>query len=380
MTSQEPSTSHSGLGELSASSCNLLEQYKGVVFEHPSLQRALSAVARGIAPGMPPQIVLLLGPSGVGKTTLVDALVRRFARSPSPVVKVTCPPVRGRQSYDFGKTHWKLLAKAVSDPFARDHRSPDAVAARLRAGSGGTDGVATVDEYRLGVLDMLRERGVRAVVLDEAQHMTRVASARTQADQLDVVKHAVDWTGVSHVVSGTYETSVMIASSEQVGRRSLVVHFPPYGSSDPADREAFSRIFGLLVGALPLSDTKRSWDELGRHLPDVYLYSAGCVGPLKDWLRRALYLALEREQDFVDWSLMRSCALSLEALSPMANAIREYRESRAPTLKDIADALAFDPTFSTPRSRSKVSPRPKPGKRSPARDRVGVPADRRESA
>ena len=377
------SSSESRDGPGSFSGCSVVEplkEYRRVVFEHPSLERVLFAVERGIAPGMPPQIVLLLGPTGVGKTTLIEALVRRFEGSPSPIVRVSCLPVLGRRGYDFGRPHWRQIAQAMSDPFAGDHRSPDAVAAGLRAGSGGSDGVATLDEYRLGVLDMLRERAPRAVVLDEAQHMTHVSSARSQADQLDVIKHCVDRSGVSHVLVGTYQLSVMIASGEQVGRRSLVVHFAPYGSSDSAERRAFHRIFGHLVAALPVADPKRSWDELGSHLTDVYIESAGCVGILKDWLCRGLQLALARQQDFVDWSIMCSCALSLDALAAIANEIREYRESSVPTLQDIAGALAFDSEFSTPPSRTKPSPRPRPGKRSPARDPVGLAADRRESA
>ena len=107
------------------------------------------------------------------------------------------------------------------------------------------------------------------MVLDEAQHMTRVPGARSQADQLDVIKDCVDRTGVPHVLVGTYELSVIAAPGDQLGRRSHVVHFAPYSMSDASARAAFQQIFGQLVGALPLPDPGQSWLALREHLRDV---------------------------------------------------------------------------------------------------------------
>ena len=370
MTS-DPTGTASRPGPVPVSVPGVPDVYREIVLDHPSLDRALAAVERGIAPGMPPQIVLLVGSTGVGKTTLIDALVRR---SCPPVVKMTCEPVVGRRGYDFGRMHWRLLAEAAGDLFPGDHVSPDEAAGRLRSGFGRRDGVVTIDEYRVGVLDMLRERGLRAVVLDEAQHMTRVPSARTQADQLDVIKYCVDRTGISHVLVGTHELSIMVAAGEQVARRSLVVHFAPYQSSHPAEREAFQRIFGQLVDALPLAEPERSWEALRTHLLDVYIGCAGCVGILKEWLCRALQLVLERGADIVDWSVMQACALSDHALSAIAEPIRAYRESKPPDREEIARALGVDLKLSARRSKGRSSARRKPGKRSPTRDPVGLPS------
>ena len=318
----------------------LLEEYRGVVLEHPLLNRALGDVERGIAPGMPRQIVLLLGPTGVGKTTLIKAMERR--RSPGgQVVRATCVPVAGRQGYDFGRTHWRLIAQALGDPFRDEHLSPDAIGARLRSGVVRRDGAATAAEYRLGVLDLLREHGARAVVLDEAQHMTRVPNARSQADQLDVIKDCVDRTLIPHVLVGTYELLVMVAG-DQLGRRSLVVPFGPYRPSDESDRLAFQKIFGQFVNKLPLAERERSWAELRTHLPEVCVGCAGCVGILKDWLCRALQLALEARAEFVDWPLMERCRMPDRALFAVANEIRTFRDSKEPSRGEIERALEFD--------------------------------------
>ena len=352
---------------------SLLEAYRRVVLTHPLLDRALSQVERGIAPGMPPQIVLLLGPTGVGKTTLVQALDRCTGPPASRLVRMTCVPVAGRRGYDFGRMHWRLIAQAADDPFSDDHFSPDAAASRLRSGHTRRDGPATTDEFHLGVLAMLRARGARAVVLDEAQHMTRVPSARSQADQLDVIKDCVDRTGIPHVLVGTYELSVMVAPGDQLGRRSLVVHFPPYRPSESSDRQAFQRIFGQLVSELPLPAPHLSWEELRGHLFDVYVGCAGCIGILKDWLCGALQFVLETGEEVVDWNVMDECRLSNEALFAVAQQIRAYRESSIPALADVERALAAVPGAQAGGRKRRSSVSPKPGNRVPVRDPVGLP-------
>ena len=59
------------------------------------------------------------------------------------------------------------------------------------------------------MLTFLRQRGVCAVVFDEAQYVTRIRGSRTQADQLDIVKDCVDRSGVPHVLAGTYELNAL---------------------------------------------------------------------------------------------------------------------------------------------------------------------------
>ena len=276
--------------------------------------------------------------------------------------------------YDFGRSHWRLLAKSADDPFASEHYSPDAVAARLRSGGFRRDGTATTEEYRLGVLDFIRERGPRAVVLDEAQHMLKVRSARSQADQLDVIKDSVHRTGVPHVLVGTYELSAMMSPNDQLARRSQVVHFAPYMLSDPDHRSAFQTVFGQLVRELPFDDPGASWTELRKHLNDVFVCSAGCVGVLKDWLQRALLLALRAGRRVIDWHVMERTRTPDRELFVIATAIRDYRELKQPTLGEVRALLNPDGGSAAPAAGGRRSRTSRPGKRRPVRDSVGFPS------
>ena len=288
---------------------------------------------------------------------------------------MTCPSIpAGARGYDFRRSHWRLLLGSLDEPFRLEHCSPDAVAARLRSGGFRPDGSTTAEEYRLGVLAFIRELGPKVVVLDEAQHTVKVPSARSVADQLDVIKDCVHRTRATHVLVGTYELSAMVAPNDQLARRSRVVHFAPYRSSDPDHRSAFQAVFAQLVRELPLDAPAETWDALREHLSDVFIGSAGCVGILKDWLDNALLAVSATGRRVIDWPTMERTRLPEQALFAIANAIWEYRGRKRPTLAEVEALLdgrgaATAPTG--PKRSRKVS---RPGKRRPDRDLVGLPS------
>ena len=153
-----------------------------------------------------------------------------------------------------------------------------------------------------------------------------------------------------------------------------MVHFPPYAFSEASERSAFQRISGHLVAALPLAAVgakDRCWDELQPHLDDVYVGCAGCVGVLKDWLVRALQLALATRQEFVGWQLMDQCRLPDSDLIKIVEQIRAYRDAERPTRADVEEALGVTRPVSGGGAKPASSSR-KPGKRSAARDPVGL--------
>src|SRR5690348_2010787 len=83
---------------------------------------------------------------------------------------------------------------------------------KYKCGQRGTDrkngparpGRITASEYRYAVEQALRYRRPRAVLIDEAQHLAKMASGRRLLDQLDVIKSIASQTNTVHVLCGTY--------------------------------------------------------------------------------------------------------------------------------------------------------------------------------
>lgn len=367
-----------------------LRRFTEVVLDHPNLRAALDEVEACIAPGVPPQIVLLIGSTGVGKTTLAKTLVRRRGRAAAPsgsavtsdrdgpVASISCMSM-GPRGYRFDVTHWQALAASIDDPFPIDHRCPDVEAERLRAGHPRA-AKGTTASQRAAVLQLLSRFRVPLVVLDEAQHIAQLPGGRTQVQQLDVIKDSVDRSGATHLLVGTYDLRLMVAPNGQHARRARVVHFRPYDIASEADRTAFVRIFGQLVLALPLDSpdaAKRTFEALKPRLQDICVGTAGCVGILKDWLLRALQRALLSDRDTLCWEDLEATRLPDLGLLHIAEEIRAYREmERRSYRSEIESALGLcggppPPESRPPAKRSSL----KPGRRAPARDPVGVPAE-----
>src|SRR5947209_2294878 len=99
-------------------------------------------------------------------------------------------------------------------------------------------------EYRYAVEQTLRHRRPVAVMIDEAQHLAKVASGRRLLDQLDVIKSIANRTNTVHVLFGTYDLLAFRNLNGQLSRRSVDVHFPRYRAEFADDRKAFMGVLG----------------------------------------------------------------------------------------------------------------------------------------
>src|SRR4029453_19405748 len=139
-------------------------------------------------------------------------------------------------------------------------------------------------ELRHALEDALLRHGIQAALLDEAQHLMKVASGAKLLDQLDWIKSMTNVTRVLHVLIGTYELLDFRNLSGQASRRGLDIHFPRYQFQHEADRLAFQGVVLALLKQLPL---QMDVAQLIQHWMYFYERSIGCVGVLKDWLGRA---------------------------------------------------------------------------------------------
>jgi hypothetical protein len=168
----------------------------------------------------------------------------------------------------------------------------------------------------------LLHRRPAAVFVDEAQHLARMASGRKLSDQLDVIKSIANRTQTVHVLVGTYELLAFRNLSGQLSRRSIDVHFRRYDAENPDDVQVFKNVLLTFQNQLPLpelADLMDFWDF-------VYERSVGCVGILKDWLVRALTMALLEGQNVLRRKYLEATALSA---SQCEKILAEAREGEA---------------------------------------------------
>lgn len=331
-----------------------LNYFKEYAVSHPQLAQVDMLLMGAIREPAGFAHVLVYGPSGVGKTTMIRQITRRLNGttvdqngfresgyrngnvSPMPLLLVeTRPPDGGVfNRADYYRTALRLLG----EPFYERRMMVDIDATETweKKGRGRTKSAQFNDspELRQALEEAMSKRGVRAVILDEAQHLMKIGSGASGGkllDQLDWIKSMTNVTGVLHILIGTYELLNFRNLSGQASRRGLDIHFPRYLFQHEKDRDCFQGVLLALLKQVPI---QTDIPTLMQHWFYFYERSIGCVGVLKDWLIRAVAAALHDGCDTLTLERLHEHTLSLAQCERMAIEATEgeqklsYMESR----------------------------------------------------
>lgn len=380
---------------LQRSASERLAYFRSYTVAHPLLKTVSDALRQAIQEPGGASLIFVVGPTGVGKTTLrlriEQELKQRFlAVGESGLGRI---PVVGFEAAapDSGNFSWKdyyrRALRALEEPlidYKLDYPMSDP--ARGRAGEWTVAARVCNPELRQALEQALHHRRPAAVLIDEAQHFTKMASGRRLSDQLDCLKSMASLTGRVHVLIGTYELLPCRNLSAQLSRRSIDIHFRRYRADDPRDVIAFQRVIFSFQRHLPLPQEPELW----RDWEFCYAHSMGCVGILKDWFTRALAEVLEQGAPTLTRANLEHYAWSLDQCEKMAQDTLEGESAfmeklgSADRLRELlglgamAGAEAAKPAdtartegLSSGYRRLKGRSR-RVGSRRPARDEVGV--------
>jgi AAA domain-containing protein len=359
---------------LSQSPAARLIYFRDKVVAHPHLKEIHRQLWQAIQQPGGVSLILVFGPTGVGKTTLRCRLEKQLWEAGRPMMEQDPGhiPVVGlevavadAESFRWRDYYQRALA-ALDEPMLKHKIIPDHVLEK-RAELRNSGRYKVTAELRWALEQALRHRRPAAFIVDEAQHFKRIASGRRLLDQMDTLKSLANLTGITHVLIGTYELLGFAQLSAQLDRRSCEIHFPRYHIDDPEETLAFKRVLLTFQRHLPLTGEP----DLIAQAEYFYERSVGCVGVLKDWLTRALAAALEDGQETLTKTGLEKQALPHRKLLRMAREIREGEEtltanSRTQTELRSLLGMSTESTEQPPPASSRNV-----GKRKPVRDLVG---------
>jgi energy-coupling factor transporter ATP-binding protein EcfA2 len=358
-----------------------LERFRNFRMAHPRLVEARDELVDAIDGAAPGSLVFVLGPTGVGKTTVrmkvEDLLIQQMAptmtadsgRLPFASVEVV-PPDTGRFRW---RDYFSRLLVAMNEPLIDFKTTRGVGCTQVTNNPPSMVGSA---ELGYAVEQALRHRHPPVVFVDEAQHLARVASGRRLSDQLDVIKSIANRTEIVHVLLGTYELLAFRNLSAQLSRRSVDLHFQRYRADSAEDRQVFRGVLLSFQKQLPLpkagTDLVAIWEFL-------YERSIGCVGILKEWLMRACVRAIKHGAVALSREHLERTAL---AISQCEKILAESREGETrlndhdgrPRLRTLLgiepQTRGSSPAESDESAPSRRRKRGRPGQRAPRRDPI----------
>jgi hypothetical protein len=370
-----------------------LAYFVGKVVAHPRLVDAHRALLAALRQPTPAPLILVVGPTGVGKTTLRRRIERQLvaealpelADDPGRIPVVALEAV----APESGQFHWKdyytRALLALDEPLLA-HKIDVHARGLRREGDGAVvvERGTAAPELRRALEHCLRQRRPTAVLVDEAQHLRKTASARRLLDHMDLLKSLAGMTGTPHVLLGTYDLLGLVDLSAQLSRRSADIHFGRYRAGVAEDARAFKSVLLTFQRHLPLAtepDLVGRWEAL-------YEQSVGCVGVLKNWLERALAAALAAGASTLSARCLQEQAMPTRKLLSLVRELKEGEEALAAGERgrgELRALLGLAPERARPDAAATAAePAPAPGRvrarspggraarRRPERDPVGV--------
>ena len=352
--------------------------------KHPKQVECFEQAQRAIANPHGNRVVMIVGPTGAGKSKLVSRLeqflldefnLSRHGPAALPYLSIEAMSVV-RDNFDWSIYFSQLLHDANELLIDQKKLSP--------AGSHEVDLPEsikrlpkTASSLCMAFINCVRARQPAVVITDEAQGIAKVTNSRRMLDQIDLVKSVANLTQVLQILVGTYDLLALHNLSGQLGRRIKLIHFERYKPDCKQDREVFRSIVYSLQQHLPLPTVP----NLSGRLDLMLEGSQGCVGILKEWLLEALQMALYQDAPTLTNAVLEEAAYSGQTLGQIKKEISEGERRLELGVDDIDLSSLFSgktpkrKTLPDSKERPKRRGSKRPGTRNPVRDKVGVSDD-----
>ncbi|MBG9703282.1 hypothetical protein ABE03_05445 [Bacillus thuringiensis] len=300
------------------------EQY--VKVEHPIMESIVEDLVERIKNPAGSNLIMVVGPTGVGKTTVQELVVRKIYQwalkredmdNRIPITGVELPsPELGRFNW---KDYYKRVLEALNEPLIDFKVDYDTLKNGDKTTKISPYDKRTSPELRRSLEKAFYYRKPLAFLVDEAQHFSNIANGKTLHLQLDVIKSLANISGVLHILVGHYDLADFINLSGQLSRRVTDIHFARYNANNVDELKHFINVIANLQKQLPLEKEP----DLINHYDFIYERTLGCIGILKDWLSRCLVGSLNNGETTINFQSLKKYALPISKIEVMMEEIEK---------------------------------------------------------
>lgn len=243
-------------------------------FMHPRFAEAYERTQAHAVFGQPGAVIMVLGATRVGKTTLSKLLEINLTRdvcghlTEIPLIRLEAATTD--QGFMSSKYLCLRMLQALKHPFYE--------------GEGykprWSDSETTL---RTQIDRALRSRSTKYIFIDEAHHLLRNKNLRNIGAALDSLKCLANEAGVILVLFGGYELLRTCFESAHLNGRSTIIDFRNYQINDD-DVATYDAILSSIDPHLPWQREQ----SLIKHRELIYAGTLGCYGLLIHWISAAI--------------------------------------------------------------------------------------------